>query len=301
MRFIDINRLESIMGAEKFDEWNNKARLHLRAIESLPKKDRAIYFNQNNIWSELYPYLSELSNHHCWYTEAPEGSSEWEVDHFRPKNKSTNSDGSTILEEGYWWLAYDWTNYRLAGSLANRLRKDRFDENSDKTVYGKGCYFPLDLAGGEVAQSGDSVCSCESPILLDPTVLNDTRLISFDRDGEAFPTFGEEEDSDNYFRAQESIKFYGLLHTPICRARKKIWDKCDLELKKTLRKLSANSNNTVNNKLKRECLTDLINSLVSFSENTEPFSTTVYFFVQEKEQQHPFLKGVTSLLKCNSF
>ena len=75
-------------------------------------------------WSKLQGHLRELSNGKCWYTEAKDIASHYHVDHFRPKNetkklvknctiKSTNND------EPYWWLAFDWENYKLSTSLSS--------------------------------------------------------------------------------------------------------------------------------------------------------------------------------------
>jgi hypothetical protein len=66
------------------------------------------------IWRDLAEWLKGQSYGKCWYSEARETFSYWHVDHFRPKKKVKDLNGNEA--QGYWWLAFDWHNYRLAGS-----------------------------------------------------------------------------------------------------------------------------------------------------------------------------------------
>ena len=50
------------------------------------------------LWGELKQWLLEQSHNKCWYTEARNDSSYFEVEHFRPKKWEDNAF------EGYWWL-----------------------------------------------------------------------------------------------------------------------------------------------------------------------------------------------------
>jgi len=297
MRYIDIDRLRDIMGQQEFDAWVAKAEGHLNAIRTLNKKARAKYFDAHNIWTELYTYLSELSHHKCWYSEAPENSGEWEIEHFRPKSLSKDIDGTIIKGDGYWWLAYHWRNYRLAGSLVNKRRKDRFENEDD--VYGKGCFFPLNSDAGDVAQENDMECRCEVPLLLDPTNTRDVTLLSFDKNGEVFPTVGEDEDEWAYRRADISIKYYGLKHTPLNRGRKKIWEKCESIVYTTHKRLQNLTTDRINNLFKQQCIEDCYCNLEKISRTTEPYSMVVKSYVEEKIQnpEYFWLRHVTRVLQ----
>lgn len=296
MRYICIDKLKEVMGEEKFNTWNLKAETHLNNIRTLSKEERAEYFSKNNIWTELYPYLSKLSHHKCWYTESPENSSEWEIDHYRPKNQSKSFDGSIILEEGYWWLAYYWRNYRLCGSLVNRLRKDRFNSNDE--VYGKGSFFPLELDGGYKAAPEDFICRCEYPYLLDPTEPDDILSLSFDEDGYAFPTYGEDVDPFNHKRATLSIKYYGLNQMPLIRSRKKVLEQCKFIISEYEKKINLPISNPINRCEKQTAMNSCCLQLMALLDCSKPFSMVARSFLMEKseERNYQWLKNVIKVL-----
>ena len=235
MRHVDVDRLREIMGDEEYERWREEAVEHVESIRGLSHEERSAYFQRHNNWVQLYQHLSYLSHNKCWYSESPEGASEFEIDHFRPKNRSRNADGVTILEDGYWWLAYDETNFRLSGSLVNRRRRDRFDPT--KKVVGKGDYFPLDLEQCQACEpEGD--LDYEVTYLLDPTNFQDVTLIAFDKDGKVVPTFRK--GTFEYERASVSIDFLGLDHTPLNRQRQTIWKQCEIEIEKAAQKIKSN-------------------------------------------------------------
>ena len=68
----------------------------------------------SGVWGEIKNELLEMSHGKCWYSEAPDAVSDWHVDHFRPKKRALDEDKTE--HEGYYWLAFDWKNYRIAGS-----------------------------------------------------------------------------------------------------------------------------------------------------------------------------------------
>lgn len=274
-----------------FDEWIERAENCLDAIREMNKSDRSTYWSRNNIWRELYPALSELSGHKCWYSEAPENSSEWEIEHYRPKAISKAANGEILRDDGYWWLSYKWDNFRLAGSLVNKLRKDRFDSKDE--VFGKGNYFPL--GSEDIAQPEDENCECERPLLIDPVKPRDVTLISFDENGEPFPTYGYEENSYYNEKACLSIKYYGLDHIPLCRGRSKIWSNCDQLVKKAHNYVKNNINDPVR---RNEKIDDCFLQLHNFSKYTEPYSMIVRNFVKEriKDEEYSWLKDVERVL-----
>lgn len=283
MRYINIDRLpeffDKINGVGKFDDWLKEAEKHLDKIRDLEKKERAKYWSENNHWKELHTTLSELSGHKCWYSEAPENSSEWEIEHYRPKANSKDENKLVIRDDGYWWLSYHWKNFRLAGSLVNKLRKDKFI-NVD-SVYGKGNYFPLENTAN-VAMPEDMYCTGENPILLDPIKPRDCTLFAFDKDGDIFPKYTATDSPLNFKKADISIQYYGLKHTPIKRGRKKIWDRCN--------QIVDLANNTIKNYISNEqrveseiekCFT----TLAEMSMPTEPYTSVVKSFVLVKSQE----------------
>jgi hypothetical protein len=140
----------------------------------------------------------------CWYSEAMLCAEEGEVEHFRPKKQVWKS---TTPHSGYWWDAFDWRNLRLAHPLVNKRRRDY---STDQEA-GKGCYFPLRDEQTRALSTSAEVD--EQPILLDPVVARDCRLLCFDANsGKPIPRFDPEDDPDGwrYQRANESIGYYHL-------------------------------------------------------------------------------------------
>ena len=130
-------------------------------------------------WSALRDYLSQMSHGKCWYSEARECVSRYQVDHFRPHGRAKQAPKT--FSEGYSWLAFDIENFRLAGVLCNTLNR----EHSDETV-GKGDWFPL-IAPETRATILDRNTVKESPVLLDPIESDDCARIIFNDDGSPTP------------------------------------------------------------------------------------------------------------------
>ncbi|WP_282069924.1 hypothetical protein [Olleya namhaensis] len=224
MRTIDISDLENLLP----EGWLVKAEGLKESLEGKTSDERREIFKSNPIWQDLLLVLKGLSNNKCWYSEAQEVMSDMDVDHFRPKNEAKNvtSDGKTIKRDGYWWLAYDWKNYRLSSIYSNRFRKDKHTEE-DKS-YGKGSFFPL--------RDGCNAATCldelddEVIYLLDPINPNDPDLLFFSKDGKVIPSVTEEDEPWNFSRAQISIDIYHLNHTPLREARLVVWNICQRKI-----------------------------------------------------------------------
>jgi hypothetical protein len=221
MRYIDIAKLQ---GSVNNIGWDAIRTAHLNAMAYLSVADRKEYINNHPDWNRLQPAMLNLSHNKCWYSESPIGVNDFEVDHFRPKNKAVNHDGTIIKQNGYWWKAYDWENYRLTGGLANKRRRDRLKDTDD--VKGKGSYFPLDLVNGTVAND-EAPIGCEVVILLDPTRLYDVSLISFNAKGEVTPATVDDYEIN---RVKLSVNYYHLDLDQLEKDRKIAWDDCVNEI-----------------------------------------------------------------------
>jgi len=197
-------------GDEPSAAWLAKAQQvteELNAATTKAQRDKIIDDN-SKIWGELKDWLRKLSNGKCWFSEANDAYSHWHVEHFRPKKSAKNLDGTE--REGYWWLAFDWKNFRLCGSVGNTK---------------KGTYFPL-CPGSQVATSStrylvqDEIC-----FLLDPTREGDPEHLSYNEDGVAIPMPGLDDWPKE--RATKSIERYNLNdYEPIREARQKRWNIC---------------------------------------------------------------------------
>lgn len=90
-----------------------------------------------------------------------------DVEHFRPKAASCQSDGQPLECPGYFWLAYDWANLFFSCQLCNQRHKKNF--------------FPLADPQHRAWSHKDDL-SAESPLFINPA----------EEDPEAFITFHKE-------------------------------------------------------------------------------------------------------------
>jgi len=169
-----------------------------------------------SLWSEIKQSLDELSESKCWYCESEQSRSDNAVDHFRPKGKVAECED----HEGYWWLAFDWRNYRLSCTFCNSSRVDAKKGDTG----GKQDYFPIFNEDSRAKQSTDDI-SLEQPCLLDPTNPDDPGLLWYDySEGRALPKYAEDEDEQKFKRAKISIQLYHLNHTKIEEKRKVLYN-----------------------------------------------------------------------------
>lgn len=193
--------------------WRNAAADALDKLKKAKteKQRKAILSRASStaIWREFYASLPDNLKKKCWYCEAEEIRSDMPIDHFRPKNKV--EDDKT--HHGYWWLAFDWENYRCACTFCNSLR------NFEDTQGGKACKFPL-INPEKRAYTPDQPWQEECPDILDPLEPDDWKLLWFDGDGrpEAKPGSTPEEKR----KVSNSIDIFHLHETRIVRARNKI-------------------------------------------------------------------------------
>ena len=153
------------------------------------------------VWSSLKKELQKLSYGKCWYCESREKRSDMAVDHFRPKNAVFECKAHL----GYWWLACDPKNYRLACSFCNSQHKTP----GRKKSLGKGTHFPLLNEKRRVYESSGDI-SKEANALLDPVVGFDTTLVSFSEDGLAAPVYTKKSAPKHHKRAAATIEILNL-------------------------------------------------------------------------------------------
>lgn len=172
MRFIDLEDVRPLIRhlLTDLDEAKNAV-----AAEADPKKRSDLVEALRKRWVALRPYLEEVSYKKCWYVECRNPGTDDDVDHFRPKGR-VHEDPNHL---GYYWLAFDWTNYRLSCHRANRWRI-----NQESGIRGgKADHFPLIDAGTRAFSPEDDI-SLEVPALIDPTDPLDPPLLTFLPNGE---------------------------------------------------------------------------------------------------------------------
>jgi hypothetical protein len=200
-------------GKRPHKEWLEKAASLTCQLIKAPNKaarDKIIDAN-SQVWGEIKEWLETFSYGKCWFSEARDTFSHWQVEHFRPKKEAKEPD-----RDGYWWRAFDYLNYRLCGNVGNAK---------------KGSYFPL-RPQSMAASCPEDNCDDEAPLLIDPTVAADVMLLTFANGGRAVPAVPIEQDPWHYERAKVSIERYKLNdHPPLLRARASIWNACQVDFK----------------------------------------------------------------------
>lgn len=198
---------------EQWDAWLVESR---RLVGELAKLDSAGQIKERNQliddnsahWGKLKPWLLSLSAGKCWFSEVRELYSHYDVEHFRPKKEAKALDAS--VRDGYWWLAFDYMNFRVCGNVGNRK---------------KGGWFPL--KEGSLCSTYANPCEeSETRYLIDPIDDDDVALLAFDEEGKVIPMPGISEWEQ--YRVNETVKRLKLNeHVPLAEARRKVWQQVD--------------------------------------------------------------------------
>jgi hypothetical protein len=144
--------------------------------ETDPELRAALIKRYRPRWVALREAFDEFSYGKCWYSESKNPGSDDDIDHFRPKGRVAEDD----KHEGYYWLAFDWTNFRLSCHRANRPRIN--PDTGDSS--GKADHFPLIDPAKRAYIEADNI-HLEEPALLDPTNFVDVSMLTFDTSGDA--------------------------------------------------------------------------------------------------------------------
>jgi hypothetical protein len=239
----------------------NKACNDIGAIDD--PELRAKFIDDNScLWSDLKYALWSLGSCKCWYSEATLQQQQGHVEHFRPKKRVASTQHS-----GYWWDAFDWNNLRLAHPTVNI----RVTDYLTGQLAGKGTYFPLMDPTTRATDKSNEVH--ERPILLDPTIPEDCRLLCFESSsGRPIPTFSEAADPWNHQRARESIKYYHLDEGTWNFQRKDLMDEVGILCDKIIESFEVDQD------LHEKLLAELMNYIHHLSE----FSSAAYQIAREK-------------------
>lgn len=155
---------------------------------------------------ELVNWLSDINFEKCWYTETKFGGDYQEVEHYRPKKGTKNRDGRDHATHlGYYWLAFELSNYRLCKSRPNRK---------------KGTFFPI-VDERLRANSNIESWQDERPFFLDPLKSSDVLLLSFDDNG--VPVAQEGIHQTNIDRVKFTIEKYFLDERILNKRRRETW------------------------------------------------------------------------------
>lgn len=268
MRYIDFEVIDKDDPDVK--AWIKKAKTRLKTLSNkATHKERAEYMKRANFWSEFKPILIKYFGDKCWYSECTLKGSYGDVDHFRPKNVSKDVTGEVILEDGYWWLAYDYLNYRLSCEICNR-------------PYGKGGkedFFPIKTGTAPATYPNKN----DSPMLLDPCNRHDAGLIDCDESGAIIALSADAEDVE---RVEISKKIYNW--NCFNAARKEARNECQLALK--LFEISYESDEYAEN------MTMALEKLCKLANPKTPYSSFSKSYIELKIQDKPYKDVILRML-----
>jgi len=167
--------------------------------KKLKSNDFKPYWLNKNIREPLW----NLHNGKCCYCERKRWiKRESDIEHYRPKAEVTGEDN----HPGYWWLAYEWTNYLFSCKPCNEDHKRN--------------HFPL-LPGSSRAAGPNGSLSAERPVLLNPIDDEPESCISYDwwTGGGLFVKALGYDDDD---RGSETIKILGLNDDHLMKERAEV-------------------------------------------------------------------------------
>ena len=181
-----------------FADWERNSARALKLVVRAVNAQQKPKF-KSALWSVLKEHLRDLFGDTCAYCQAYFSHVAFgDVEHFRPKG--------AVAEEkkhpGYYWLAYEPTNYLPSCQICNTV--------------GKGNCFPI---SGERAWAPDGNIGKENPLLLHPRTDNPREYLVFSPSlaknaGWAMPLQAKD-------KGEHSIKSYDLNRDELVQMRKR--------------------------------------------------------------------------------
>ncbi len=154
--------------------------------------------------AEVKSALKQLFDNKCVYCESVIGIiASGDVDQFRPKGGSMNTDGS-FDPQHYWWLAYEWENLYMSCQVCNqRYKKNNFPVRGERTSI-----------------KGD--VSLEDPLLIDPCNREDFMVEHIGYERELAVPLTE--------KGEHTIKILGLNREELLSIRKESLERLEAAL-----------------------------------------------------------------------
>ncbi|WP_162128421.1 HNH endonuclease family protein [Flavobacterium phycosphaerae] len=164
-----------------------------------PEEITTIITDNENLWGQLKQHFCDILRRKCWYSESINDFAHCHVDHFRPKARAIDEQGND--QGGYWWLAFNWRNYRYSAPAGNVRKRDYFHVNANKATT------PADALENEDIR------------FLDPTEPDDPDKLKFNNEGIVSPKSDNENSRDN-IQAEYTIRRMNLNMVGLVEGRK---------------------------------------------------------------------------------
>ena len=283
MRHIDKSRFEKC----KTKTWDKKSKQWSGRVKDAADPSAEIKAIGNK-WSSLKrTFVSEFGAK-CWYTESPQIGTDFDVDHYWPKGRVRDENGKVvkiggIQHPGYWWMAFDISNYRYSCIYANRGRDDG----------GKVDYFPISDETKR-AWTLDDATDYSVHQILDPCCLDDVKLISFEVDtGITVASVSESVDPQGFEKVRLSKAILNLDNETITPYRLKIIK----ETKATigLLRLTSSLNDVDLDAETHEGIVEAKRRLIELCDRKSQFSAAAIQYVLPNKSA-PYLAGIIGQL-----
>jgi uncharacterized protein (TIGR02646 family) len=160
------------------------------------------------LWARFAPDVLRFFDGKCAYCESALSSpSSGNLDQFRPAAEFVGADGKAD-GDGYWWLAYEWSNLYAACETCRKNKHTQFPIAGSRARPG--------LRGPRLA--------LEKPLLLDPCRDNPMQHLRFERDGTVVhsPMGPETSGLPTANRGQTTITVFGLNRPELVAARQQV-------------------------------------------------------------------------------
>jgi 5-methylcytosine-specific restriction endonuclease McrA len=155
---------------------------------------------KSDIWSAAKPSYLKAQAGKCIFCESKFAAVSYgDVEHFRPKSGYVAVKGEPLEKPGYWWLAYEWSNYWASCQRCNQ----EFKKN----------YFPIQSEQSRAKTPTDSLAN-EKALLPDPAKEDPRAFLEF-RSEVAFARQGSP-------RGQACIDVAGLNRDDLLELRREV-------------------------------------------------------------------------------
>lgn len=250
MRYID---LENNPPDQNWIDRADELTLQLTQADDKAARDVIIDDNQN-MWRELKDHLRALSHNKCWYSESKNDSAHCHVDHFRPKKVAIDEKGDD--NGGYWWLAFEWLNYRYSAPAENIRKNAYFQVNANK------------------ANAPADSLEIEDIRFLDPTEIEDPDKLAFTNEGLVTPKSTVNSDR-NYIQAEYTIRRMNLNKQEMKDSRKDKFSRTILLIKSTEKLVQLQIANVC--MARKQKIASQMKELLALASSTSEYSAAVKF------------------------
>lgn len=241
------------------DDWLERAdHLTLQLLAAAPEERALIIEANQGMWTEIKQHFADIRKRKCWYSEAVNDFAHCHVDHFRPKTNAIDENGDD--KGGYWWLAFDWKNYRYSGPAGNVRKKDYFHVNKDK------------------ANKPDDPIEKEDIRFLDPTEPSDPQKLKYDNEGRV-----SEKETDklhrDYIQAEYTIRRMNLNFVGLVEGRKDRYRKAYQIIRETQKLLALQQTN--HDMARHQAIKAKQKELIELASRFSPYSAAVKYCLKE--------------------